>query len=500
MRLTDEQREVIEHTGDAVVTAVAGSGKTATLTEYCRRRPDSRILYIAYNRSIKEEAVRKFKKAGIRNVRVETAHSLAYHDYEVKSRFTLHEQGNYKLVDTVDMFSLSDKCSPDGAMAIARHILHFLNYYCNSNHRQITEVDYLSLIKDPDSHRFVNKHLGKIHDCVLTMMKGFFQGTLPLTHDAYLKFFQLDNPVLDYDYILVDEAQDLSPVMLDILLRQNANRVIVGDEAQQIYRYRHAVNSLGLVDFPRFTLSTSFRFPQWIADIAMQSLSLKGMVGIKYDDIHITGLGQSNAVDSCGVVARTNLALLDKALSDMEDGGIDKMAFEGGLNNYTYLNNEGANIFDVLWLYCSKPEKVRDKFVGSFAGFGDLVKFQKETADTDLGLMINICIMHGPELFKKIAELKKLQVPRTEAEIVYSTVHRAKGQEWDVVHLTDDFITADKIQDKIDRDEELDTDQLNEDINILYVAVTRAKNDLVIPFKIDEVSAVGSGEMSELIF
>ena len=65
MNLTSEQQSIISSTGDIKINAVAGSGKTTTLIEYARTRPlRSKILYLAFNRSVKLEAVRKFSDVG----------------------------------------------------------------------------------------------------------------------------------------------------------------------------------------------------------------------------------------------------------------------------------------------------------------------------------------------------------------------------------------------------------------------------------------------------
>lgn len=68
---------------------------------------------------------------------------------------------------------------------------------------------------------------------------------------------------------------------------------------------------------------------------------------------------------------------------------------------------------------------------------------------------------------------------KDKAEIVFSTVHRAKGMEYDTVQLVNDFITREKIE-KL-RKEELAKSKLNEEINLLYVAITRTKNTIYIP-------------------
>ena len=45
----------------------------------------------------------------------------------------------------------------------------------------------------------------------------------------------LTRPRLSADFVLLDEAQDTNPVLEEIFLAQDAQRVCVGDPAQQIY-------------------------------------------------------------------------------------------------------------------------------------------------------------------------------------------------------------------------------------------------------------------------
>jgi len=56
MRFTKEQQAIIKSSGDIKINAVAGSGKTTTLIEYARHRAKSKILYLAFNKSVKLEA------------------------------------------------------------------------------------------------------------------------------------------------------------------------------------------------------------------------------------------------------------------------------------------------------------------------------------------------------------------------------------------------------------------------------------------------------------
>jgi len=69
------------------------------------------------------------------------------------------------------------------------------------------------------------------------------------------------------------------------------------------------------------------------------------------------------------------------------------------------------------------------------------------------------------------------------ADVIFSTVRRCKGMEYDSVRIVDDFITEEKLE-KLSQgafEENMDPARLNEEINLLYVAVTRTRNKLEIP-------------------
>lgn len=80
---TEEQTAIIHWQGrKLVVNAFAGTGKTSTLVSYAMACPESRMLYLAYNRAIRDEAERRFPF----NVECKTSHQLAF------ARFGRHYQ------------------------------------------------------------------------------------------------------------------------------------------------------------------------------------------------------------------------------------------------------------------------------------------------------------------------------------------------------------------------------------------------------------------------
>ncbi len=116
----------------------------------------------------------------------------------------------------------------------------------------------------------------------------------------------------------------------------------------------------------------------------------------------------------------------------------------------------------------------------------ELEEYIDKTEDVQLGMMLEIVNEYGneiPEILRKIKEKHVENDEKDKAEMIFSTVHRCKGMEYDTVQLVNDFITEAKL-DKIladYKDSEIDKAKLIEEVNLLYVAVTRTKNSLYIP-------------------
>lgn len=72
---TPEQDAVINWQGSQlVVNAFADTGKTSTLVRFAEANPECKILYLAYNRAVRDEAEQKFPS----NVKCKTSHQLAW--------------------------------------------------------------------------------------------------------------------------------------------------------------------------------------------------------------------------------------------------------------------------------------------------------------------------------------------------------------------------------------------------------------------------------------
>jgi ATP-dependent exoDNAse (exonuclease V) beta subunit len=200
--------------------------------------------------------------------------------------------------------------------------------------------------------------------------------------------------------------------------------------------------------------------------------------------VPISGKGTDTRELTKATIARTNLGLLLKAIEYITDNRkIRHIYFEGNINSYTYAD-DGASLYDVLNLHNNKPDKIRDKLIQSMKDLDELEEYIEKTEDVQLAMMAEIVKEYGDEIYGIIKSLKDLHVQdedKTKAEMIFSTVHRAKGMEYDVVYLVDDFITEEKLVKLKDKEEPINTAKFTEEINLLYVAVTRAKYKLYIP-------------------
>ncbi|MEO5682668.1 MAG: UvrD-helicase domain-containing protein [Chitinophagaceae bacterium] len=493
MQLTEEQKAVIDTNGNLVINAVAGSGKTTTLIEYAKTRPrGSKILYLAFNKTVKTEAVQKFAAARVNNVKVETAHSLAYD--------TIVKFGNYQLTQGYKSYELCDLLNIETGerhtdFIIANHVVKFMSYFCNSRANKVQDLDYESVITDSKAKTFVNNFYKQIEQFTRAALAKMDKGEIAVTHDFYLKKFQLSKPALNYDYILFDEGQDASAAMLDIFLQQQAVKIIVGDTHQQIYGWRYAINSLQQVDFPVHHLSNSFRFDEEIALIANKILAWKKQLK-KPPAVKLIGAGTPAAtIKTRATLGRTNLGLLLNAIAQWQHGAIKKVYFEGNINSYTFAD-EGASLYDVLNLHNGKTEKIKDRLIAGMKSMKDLEDYIEKTEDNSLGMIVQVVKEFGNRLPSLINELKTNHTAaKEEADMIFSTVHRCKGMEYDEVTLLGDFINEEKLKKYIaqyggDKMMEQEKNRLAEEINILYVAVTRAKSKLKIPPEINPLHSV----------
>ncbi|UJR26727.1 hypothetical protein I4U23_008042 [Adineta vaga] len=492
--LTHEQETIVCHNLEnrqtMKINAYAGTGKTTTLIAYAARRMDESFLYIAYNKSIQTYAEKVFPP----NVKCQTVHSIAY--AKIGRQFEGY-LGNLRIKSIVDIIQdrapIGEKGRSINSLYIrARYVYNTINSFISSADLQITDEHVEDSSSNESNNQLILTSQEKMNlaadaQCIWAIMKNIRDTRALMTHDGYLKLYQLSKPQIQlYDCLFVDEAQDLTPAVTDIINNQRVSKILVGDKHQQIYAFRGAVNAMMQIQSTvTYYLTKSFRFGYDIAFIS--NLILQKLCNEKK---YLVGNNKSSCLDGRSAsidkvsneqkayLFRTNYQLFNCAVQLIIDKGLTNVGFVGGKEAMGF-----DKILDVFYLWLDPEERrqkkyqIRDPQLQSFSSFKTFEKFSQEVADGELLGKIKLVQLHGHSLIEKIKQLQeKSCADITQAKIVLSTAHKAKGLEFPIVILADDFLPRSSDSTL----EQLSLDEHRENLNILYVAATRATKELIL--------------------
>ncbi|BEJ76142.1 UvrD-helicase domain-containing protein [Campylobacter jejuni] len=455
MELTIEQIEIIELSKKMnkseilIINACAGSGKTFTLNEIALANPNKKFLYLAFNKNIVEDMKKKAKK----NIDVKTLHSLAF-------SFVRKKIGKMNFINSYTIFDI-EKFFPNQTSEELFLILKDFN-------------DFLI----NDEKEFKNNYIKKLWNLVLTRKLDFI-------HNFYLKYYFLyeesKNLVKKYDFILLDEAQDTNSIMLDIVLNNNCSKILVGDTFQNIYGFNQTINAIETVqaDYKK-NLSKSFRSKQEILNYADYFL-LKYTKKNKVKMTSNISNKEKNEIKNKSYIMRTNAGIIEF---------LDKIKYDKNIEQYCLLKNPDdifQLVFDILnfrsnrFSYISK----RNSFLLNFNSMLELKNYAKEAFDNNLNRVL--ILIDEKYDFKVLNALAiKLYNKKNKENIFFyiTNSHISKGLEWDSVELYNDFPNLNKLQNEIKKEKNLEKKQemeffLEQEVNLFYVAITRAKFKLL---------------------
>lgn len=459
MELSHEQQAVVSYEGSLLaVNAFAGAGKTTTLHQFALRRPGRKILYLAFNRANVEQAKKKF--FGMKNVECKTSHSLARGFFQFDGT---------KIGDT-STFALQKHFQISEARTEA--VMTAIDAFIHSDATSLLPEHIPSTVLDDD--------VGQFHIEFGLIWKAMIDPRdlrVRIPHDGYLKLAALENKKIHYDYILFDEAQDANPATISWILRQSGKKVFVGDEHQAIYSFRGSVNALDrLPGADRLYLTESYRFGAGIAGRANLLLSQlkKSKKMIVPAGGHISSFSVNRATSHM-VLSRTNYSLFDSAV----DCAAKKIpyGFVGDFESYRF-----SEIRDAWSLKNNRRNDIRSSKIKEFRSYLQMTEYAEKYDKKDLLLLRNLVDKHASSVGDLIWLVSQTCVCGSlpNDAVVLSTAHKAKGSEHLSVILANDFYAD------YGKNEFLD-DTANEEVNILYVALTRSIKNLEIPENIKDL-------------
>ena len=581
MQASEEQQDIINSKNNTIVVSNPGTGKTTTLALKVIRllkdgaRPES-ILCITFTNKAKkemfdaiyEEGKGMFTDAEIMKINIHTFHSFAY---------------NY----LVDAGLIPDEIIENNHMRFS--ILNTLE----KNHTMNYEKDYIIseiVPKVANAIRYIKSFgitpdkidavkarsiLGQIHDksrsYSLDEMNVFLEHFIFAYREyekskenaadytdvlmAFIEKFQGDK----FDYVLVDEMQDMSSIQADIVRMTAKNMFLVGDAKQAIFGFQGG----SVKNFESFQnvcetklLSTNRRSTRQILDYSREyflgktgnpDAVKKELMGFK---AHVSGtipkiistnatnskileITSANPDKSIGIIARTNHQIIE--ISKFLDANKVKYSstsmqaigqhakdeirrFVKGLLSLD-IKDKVLATFTVF-----SPHTLQEAFTfskalktGNHAGLASIKSWGIEMRRTDLdkiydNTILPVCVSKGFEWFATAVSVKNeidqymaLGNPtldglfdfmaigeesnmeqNSESDVMLTTIHKAKGREFDVVVYVPSMprktTFVDMITQSILKASDIDvrTELEEESLRVDFVAFTRAKEQLIV--------------------
>jgi DNA helicase-2/ATP-dependent DNA helicase PcrA len=471
---SDKQVAIFDFTehgqGNAIIEAVAGSGKTTTIVEALKRVRGS-SLFLAFNKSIATEL-------GKRGVNARTFHSLTYSP--VLRHVGAREVDSNKLRKLCDQYLTGEDREMYGAfmtrlVGLARQV----GIGCLVPDTEQAWMDIcIQHDLEPESE-FAD--IGRGIELSQKLL-GASNASDMVDFDDLLYLAVKEGLVLPkYDFIFVDETQDTNAIQRAILrkvMHANSRLIAVGDPAQAIYGFRGADSeSMNLIasEFAciRLPLSISYRCSQavvsharnWVDHIEAAPNAPEGEVqslGQKWD----TSIFGANDM----VVCRTTAPIITLAFKLLRaQVPVRVMGKEIGQGLKNLINKMNAGNVEHLE---AKLEAWRDREVEKATA---KMEDNKAEAIADKVACILCLIEALPEqdrtVFALMQTIDKLFAEGVN-QVVLSTIHKAKGLEADRVF----WLNSSKCPSPWARQPW----QQEQERNLCYVATTRAKTTLVL--------------------
>jgi superfamily I DNA/RNA helicase len=458
--------------GNAIIVAVAGSGKSTTIVEGMNRVPNTlSTIFLAFNKTIADELKG-------RGVNARTFHSLTYSPV-LKAR-------NARQVDADKLRKIFD----------AEFSGNERRLYGSFSQRLVglaRQIGVGCLVPDNDQ---VWMDMVILHDLEIESDEGDLGTGIEIARKL-LDFSNASNMV-DFDdllylavkdgislpkfaFVFVDEAQDTNPIQRAILrkiLNPRSRLVAVGDPAQAIYGFRGAdSNSLNMIQREfnciSLPLTVSYRCPtsvveyahQWVGHIEAAPDAPEGIVRHMDNKWKVTDFVTGDLV-----VCRTTRPLIALGYKMLQAKvPVCILGREIGQGLVKLVTRMKANSIDELLQNLAAWEaKEMEKAVA---------KMDDAKADR-IGDQCSAirCIADGmddgehtvQDLIKVIEDL--FNAPG--AATVLSTIHKAKGLEAHRVY----WLNRSQCPSKWARQPW----QQQQEANLCYVATTRAKRELVM--------------------
>lgn len=488
--------------GSALVVAVPGSGKTTTLVEALRHiQPSAHVWMCAFNKRIADTLRSRVRRP---RTDVSTMHAHGYRVLNQHLKTTL-EISSKKLRDLIDL-----TVSPEDAMAYGPGLRELVNRardtgvgvlwpnelqgWLDLQESSGIEPDWVIPPNTPPHEydaaietaraRFCEMGMAVLQESNLVAAR-MFEWTVDFGDELYLPILW-DLTLPQYDWILLDEAQDTNPLQREWIRRSLApggRLLAVGDPRQGIYTWRGASHD-AMEQIQRATrattlpLSVCYRCATAIVEeakaieptIEPAEGQIEGEVLKGYPLGRLKELPPGSAI-----LCRNNAPLMRLAYQLIAQGiRVQVLGREIGQGLIKLIDRFRAarDSYDLRTKLAQYVQKERARLKALKQG----EKIQAVEDQQTCLLVVVEALEQEAEGEVPVREVKRsieelFSDSGETAQITCSTIHKAKGMEWPVVALAR--------MDLIPSPWARTAAELREEENLKYVAITRAQERLL---------------------
>lgn len=410
-----------------IVNAIAGAGKTTWLKKLVcdlihKGVPYYSILTLSFNKSITEHDKKELKKYTGYTIETKTIHSFCYWIIETYENKKINLLEDNKNLITQALFNLKMIINTDDDL-IDKTILA-LSSYNNLLDKNNYDIDYFEI--ESSELDKINAEYMKLKIMRNVMdFDDLMQETLTLlkTHK-----YIVEDIICTYKYFCCDEFQDVNELqwaILSLFRTPKTNIYIVGDDNQSIYGFRGAQPQI-LVELAKEpgviikNLNKSYRCPKQVCAFAESVVS-------------------------------NNKNRLDKRVLSNKNYELDKNVTLHSLNSTNFL----------------------EEFI-EYLNNNQLLFLNKEKT--------NVILCRTNKEIESLKELMTNKNPYLLTLFNISTIHKAKGLEFDKVIVLDWVFIA-KSSLLYQNKNQIPNSILEEERRLFYVACTRTKENLYVFYR-----------------
>lgn len=495
---------------NAIISAVAGSGKTTTLIEALKLIPlDKRVLFMAFNKSIANELADRVPKTG--NIVVKTVHGFGHSILSGGMEFKIDNSKYKKLFNNIVKYyqknskdSINDYKFDDDCFTYIRRMSSSVkndeldikkftdNVISLCNLGRLHLVDVISKSKGVDKL----KELSDFHsidnedgECevawYLIKLGMFVKDTIDFTDMIFFPTV-FDFPTETFDYVFIDECQDLNTsqrVLMQRAIKPETGRfVAVGDPKQAIYGFAGADHESfkKLCDIPntiQLPLSITYRCHSQIVKMVTSINPFIKSHKKNNEGIIDEEFSYKNLQDGDMVLCRQTFPVVALCIRLLSEGkkayiiGSDiGLSLVSMIKDCERITEEFTmeNVFSRLY---HEKEKLIDKIATNHG-------ISREDAMEDNHVVlyaekINVIEALSRNITNPLEVIEKINTlfsDNKKAGVCLSNIHKSKGLEAERVFIIHrELMPSKNVKSPWEREQEQ---------NLIYVAYTRAKKTL----------------------